>query len=125
LYSEAFLRALEESLGRLETTSLAEYIRFYTSRAHRDSPEAGCVLPTLAPEIGRGSEAMRQTFAEGLEMLLARVEEHLPRAEALTLLSTLVGAMLLARAVGDAGLSDEILRQARHKLLREYGGSDD
>ena len=71
---------------------------------------------------------MKQVFAEGVGNLVATLQEQMPaadagerREQALAMLSTLVGALLLSRAVGDDGLSGE-LREAVRRHLPAGGG---
>ena len=71
---------------------------------------------------------MRTVFSEGLSDYLdgmgALTDKDRPRDglphNAVALLSTLVGAMVLARAVNDPQLSDGILYAARQALTRRY-----
>lgn len=68
------------------------------------------------PAAGGGSTAARRTGGGGPEMARPTSGDPVPaRARAIGLLSTLVGSMVLARAVREAGpgLSDEILAVAR------------
>jgi TetR/AcrR family transcriptional repressor of nem operon len=63
---------------------------------------------------------VRQVFSEGvadyLDALAVLTDAGEGRQKAITLLSTLVGAMVLARAVSDESLSDEILTTAKAAL---------
>ncbi len=59
---------------------------------------------------------MRRYLAR-LDELLGTGERQPPSAEAAAALSTLAGAVLVARAVDDPVLSDRILRDARAVLL--------
>jgi TetR/AcrR family transcriptional repressor of nem operon len=63
---------------------------------------------------------LRRTFTAGLRPLIDTLVRIVPgrlratrRQKALAYLSTMVGALILARAVDDAELSDEILAAAR------------
>jgi TetR/AcrR family transcriptional repressor of nem operon len=61
---------------------------------------------------------VRSAYREQVERYLDHLERLLggdaqARAQATVALSTLVGAVLMARAVDDPALSDEILRNAR------------
>ncbi|AWN46599.1 TetR family transcriptional regulator [Methylobacterium terrae] len=117
-------RALAESLTpapRAEGTApdLAGFVAAYLSAAHRDRPGTGCALAALGGEAARQPAPVRRAFTEGLEARLARMQEALPeddRAAALAAVSSLVGALVLARAVDDPALSDEILAAARGAL---------
>jgi len=78
------------------------------------------VLPALAADVARAPDEVRAAFTAGLQEYLARLEDLMPvadeavrRDDALVLLSGMVGALLLARAVDDAELSDRILATSR------------
>ena len=69
-----------------------------------------------------------RAFAEGLQPLLDILTEavsgpskRVRRRKAVATMATLVGAVTLARAVGDQSLSDEILDAARCELLATAG----
>ena len=66
---------------------------------------------------------MRKAFAEGLEPLLDILTRAVPgrskaarRRKAVAAMAGLVGALTLARAVGDEALSDEILNAVHREL---------
>jgi TetR/AcrR family transcriptional repressor of nem operon len=94
--------------------------RYLTAR-HRDGPGEGCIYAALASDVARqNSPALRRTFTAGLRPLIDTLVRIVPgrsraarRQKALACLSTMVGALILARAVDDAELSDEILVAAR------------
>ncbi|WP_457422763.1 TetR/AcrR family transcriptional regulator [Roseateles sp. P5_E7] len=108
--------------------SLKAWVKAYLSDAHRDLPGAGCALVALAGDAARGGPAVKGVFAEGVESLVATLQGQMPaadegekREQALAMLSTMVGSLLLSRAVGDKGLSRE-LREAARKSLPAGGG---
>src|ERR1700681_4752761 len=117
LAAEALGRAFDASAanyGEIET--LSAYVESYLSPRHRDTAGTGCAIATLGCEVPRQGNAMRQTFTEGLRRLMARLARLLgPKArrerenEALAIAATMVGGMILARAVDDRELSDRIL----------------
>jgi TetR/AcrR family transcriptional repressor of nem operon len=95
----------------------------YLTPSHRDNPGAGCGIAALAPEMARQSEQVRSAFTTELDKVLGLLSGALDaadgsssRAEAIRTFSSLVGAILLARAVNDSKLSDEILAAVREKL---------
>lgn len=108
---------------------LAELVAFYLSDRHRDSPGQGCALAALAPDAVRHGDALRDTFAVGIERIAAIVAAQLGngqpdehgtgdrRARALAVLSTLVGALVLSRVAGDEDLSREIRAAAGAAIL--------
>lgn len=107
--------------------ALLAHIDFYLSRAHRDARERGCPLPALSGDLARSNIAARDRFAAGVAVLTKRISAALaelgfdhPDAEGSAILSQLVGAVVLARAV-DGAASDAILENARASLVSHYG----
>jgi TetR/AcrR family transcriptional repressor of nem operon len=109
--------ARERFAQRIAEGGLETYIRSYLRTAHRDHPERGCVVATLASELARHPKATREAFTQNLAALTSSISSHLPnrfsqaqkRKTAVGIFATLVGAMQMARAVNDPLLSDEIL----------------
>jgi len=96
----------------------------YLSPRHRDDPGHGCAFASLSGDAARCGKPVREAFAEGLEPLIDILSglvggrtKAARRRKAIAALSELIGALMLSRAVGDAGLSDEILDAGRHDLL--------
>lgn len=106
-----------EKLGNGESHGdLMNFVRAYLSSTHREQPEHGCFLSTLASEAPRHEEAVRHVFVETIEAyctllspLLAGGRGTSDRDAALATLSQMVGALSLARAVPDQKLASEIL----------------
>ncbi|MBY4897163.1 TetR/AcrR family transcriptional regulator [Cupriavidus sp. AU9028] len=97
----------------------------YLSIAHRDRPGRGCPAVALAVDVGRESaeKPVRRAYAEGLQGLVERwaqtVDDPDPQARhqrALAELSTMVGAVMLARATAGDALSEDLLAAARAAL---------
>jgi TetR/AcrR family transcriptional repressor of nem operon len=96
----------------------------YLSPEHRDRPDTGCLMAALGPDVAREAEPVRRTVTECLGEVLATIEACIPapdagerRRQAILVFSTLVGAMVTARAVADPALSDEILATVAERLL--------
>jgi TetR/AcrR family transcriptional repressor of nem operon len=100
---------------------LASLQNYYLTARHRDDRATGCIYATLAADVARRDDAkLRRAFAGGVRAMLDVLGRIVPggtpkarRKAALVKLSTLVGAMILARAVDERALSDEILAAAR------------
>ena len=106
---------------------LRAYIDFYLSPAHRDRRDRGCPLPTLSGDFARSRPETRQRFGAGVVGIATRLAAPLaklgyanPDAEAHALLAQLVGGVALARAVGDAALSDALLADTHASIVRRY-----
>jgi TetR/AcrR family transcriptional repressor of nem operon len=103
---------------------LRGFVRGYLSKTHRDAPEHGCAIAALAGDIVRADEAAKALLAEHLkasvDAIAPTLDEDDPgraRRQALAIMSTLVGALTLARAVDDPQLSDALLASAREAVL--------
>jgi TetR/AcrR family transcriptional regulator, transcriptional repressor for nem operon len=120
LAAEALSYAIARSAAKLEgAESLKEYAALYLGETHRDAPGRGCALAALCCEMPRESGAVRQRFTEGLRRMVERVCKLMGSAatrrreeEALVVVATLVGALVLSRAVDDLTLSGRILKAA-------------
>jgi len=124
LEAEACERALEEMAERVWALveaegpdALAALITFYLTPDHRDDPGGGCAITALAADASRSESAAAQALASGIERQ-AEILSALAggRPQALATLSTLVGAVILARATKGRPVSDEILDAARAAL---------
>jgi TetR/AcrR family transcriptional repressor of nem operon len=120
LAAEAVSRGLAASATRQAAyPSLKDLVTAYLSPAHRDDPGNGCVMAALGGDIARQSPGVRRALtayvAEQLTRLARRIggRRRASRAQAIATLSGLVGALVLARAVDDPSLSNEILAAAR------------
>jgi TetR/AcrR family transcriptional repressor of nem operon len=103
--------------------SAGEYVAEYLSTEQRDDPGNGCTVAALGCEMPRQSKAVRRVFTDAVRRRMARLAGLLPgrRArrredDALAMLATMAGAMMLARAVDDRELSDRILAVCRARL---------
>ncbi|MEG1328865.1 MAG: TetR/AcrR family transcriptional regulator [Janthinobacterium sp.] len=120
LMAESTLHGSEHSRVALDAATISpeamrQYVRDYVSAAHRDAPGHGCLLAALAGDA-RKQPAVRPAFTVHLKSIIGKLAAHFPwrkkrghRQEAIVMLSAMVGAVALARAVDDAALSDEIL----------------
>ena len=94
----------------------------YLSVEHRDSAGDGCPNAGLATEIARLPEDgdVRPAYVEGLHRMVSAIAAvgTGDEGDALVELSTLVGAMVLARAATGDDVSERILREVRDRLDR-------
>jgi TetR/AcrR family transcriptional repressor of nem operon len=128
---EASRRALSRNKDRwaqvlAETPSdkLAALARFYLSDAHRDRRGEGCALAALGGEAPRYSPELQAAFKDGIEGYLELLDRVVPassgeerRTKSIAALSTMVGALILSRAVGDEALSQKILSAAADEIV--------
>ncbi|MFI5953837.1 TetR/AcrR family transcriptional regulator [Cryptosporangium sp. NPDC051539] len=116
--------------------SLAQIVADYLSPEHRDQSDGGCPSAALVSDAGRHGPEIQAAYAQGVVGYLegfdaAQQLEATERGETLdpeearrrsiALLSEIVGAIVLARAIrlGDPDLSDEILTVNRQRHLED------
>jgi TetR/AcrR family transcriptional regulator, transcriptional repressor for nem operon len=113
--------AHETNPQRVSLANPSHYADSYLSRQHRDN--ITCPFSALGTEVARGSSAVRHAMTESLRRQIdavipasqgATAQER--RRNAIATLSTMVGAMVLARIIDDERLSDEVLTAARASL---------
>jgi len=89
------------------------YADRYLSPRHRDNPGDGCTMAALAQDVARSTPELKSAFEQGFEEILSVSGE---RKEAIFQTAALLGGIVLARAVQDPQLSEEILRSVQQKL---------
>lgn len=123
LIAEASARALTDSLAvwsklaaEASGDPLSTVAGAYLSSGHRDNPGEGCVLAALGPDVSRQGPAVRRTVTDHVRSAVELLAKLVPsrskaarRRKAISTYATLVGAMVIARAVHDRALSQEIL----------------
>ncbi len=100
----------------------------YLSLNHRDNRGSGCLIVAVGADMGRLSGAARSGYARGFALHLDRLGAALrlsPDPErnrdlVTHLMSSLVGALIFARAMEDAARSDALLASSRRMLRREF-----
>ena len=90
------------------------YVDRYLSHRHRDNPGDGCTMATLGQEVSRSTPELKEAFERGLKEILSATGGD--RKEDIFQTAALLGGVVLARAVQDPKLSDEILESVRQKL---------
>lgn len=97
-------------------TALARIVRHYLSRKHVDHPGQGCTVAAMGGELARLSEPVRAVATEGIRAeidllapLMTGATPQARRRAALVAYAGMVGALVIARAVNDDALGDEIL----------------
>ncbi len=105
--------------------SLGEVVRKYLSPRHRDDAGHGCLFAALGSDVVRQPRSIRRAFTEGLRLRVAAMQSVLPRRsaaeqrkKALATMASLVGALILSRAVDDPKLSGEILEAVAASVVQ-------
>jgi len=142
LAAAAFREAFAAAVNRVERQAaeadkrgrekvFAHYVSRYLAPDTRDAPGTSCPMATLGTDAARHGSELRGAFAEGVRHYIEAFAKLMPgegseqRAEAITVLSTLIGALTLSRAcVGaDDALADEVIATVRDQLLADTGKS--
>lgn len=120
------LSALEEDAELRD--ALRTFLAGYLSSSHRDKPDRGCPLPSLAVEVGRTGGQVRRNFVAGMDRMTGRIEAALarlgratPGADARATVAQMVGAVGLARAMGPGTASDALLRDSFDAIVGRLG----
>jgi AcrR family transcriptional regulator len=123
MLAEAADRAGAESVATLERIAsgappekaLQTLMRAYLSKEHVEGPETGCPMAALGSEMPRQAPEVRRAATRRIKEAVDLVARQLPEwgkpgahEKALATLSTMVGALVLARAVDDPKLSDAL-----------------
>lgn len=124
LMAEAVKCAFADFGSKMSATKdVTAFVEQYLSAEHRDRPGEGCAVAALGCEMGRQSKTVRRAFTEGAKGAMARLGARLRNGpvcdredKAWTMIATLMGTILLARAVDDPALSERILSAARTHL---------
>lgn len=125
------------SLAGAETIAIAEQVfsktpkeehlwalmNAYLSNEHTANIETGCIFAALGSEMHRQASEVRAASTQRIKEMIGLIEDELanqsqPNAheEALRMVSTMVGTLMLARAVSDSDLSDAF----RQAALKHY-----
>jgi TetR/AcrR family transcriptional regulator, transcriptional repressor for nem operon len=131
LYAEAISRFVKQKLDGADAIAqapdrAAKIVRDYLSRQHFEDLETSCPLIGLPNDLSRSDASVRAAQESALKMMIEAFEHgmtpsSLPaRQRALALTSLCVGGMVLARAIEDRSLADE-LREAAMAIALKLG----
>jgi TetR/AcrR family transcriptional regulator, transcriptional repressor for nem operon len=132
LMAQACTRALERSLDAMrqvierdDGNALSTIASAYLTPAHRDRPGEGCAMAALGAEAARHGSPVRAAFTQGVRPVVDILTQLVPakskrakHEKALAIYASMVGALVLARAVDDAELSEEILQSVLASITR-------
>lgn len=132
MLAEAADRAGGESVAMMERISanlppqhaLKAMMQAYLSKDHIEQIETGCATAALASEMPRQSAEVRRAATRRIKEMIDLVSRHSPdwgqagaHERALVTVATMVGTLVLARAVDDAKLSDALCKATLAQLL--------
>ena len=103
--------------------ALQSLLRAYLSKAHVKGVEKGCPIAALGSEMPRQSPDVRRAATRSIKEMINVVARQSPdwgqsgsHERALVTVATMVGTLLLARAVDDPKLSDALLEASLKHL---------
>ncbi|MGN8136726.1 TetR/AcrR family transcriptional regulator [Paraburkholderia sp. 22099] len=103
--------------------ALPAIVRAYLSKEHCQSVETGCPVSALGSEMPRQAPVVRRAATRRIKEMIDVVARQLPdwgqpgaHEQALMTVATMVGTLMLARAVDDPKLTDSFLETALKKL---------
>lgn len=114
--AHALMSSTKEGIG----PDISAWMDAYLSPYHRDRAATGCPNCALAGLLRNQPPEAQSAMAEGQRRQIARMMDAMPatkesdrRDAAIGSWAAMVGAVILARAVNDTELSDEILSSTR------------
>jgi TetR/AcrR family transcriptional regulator, transcriptional repressor for nem operon len=131
MLAEAADRAGEESAATLQRVAagarpheaLRSMIRAYLSQEHVADAASGCPAAALGSEMPRQPSKVRRVATRHIKEMIDLVMRHAPgrgrsgaHARALVTVATMVGAVVLARAVDDPKLSAALRKASLRRL---------
>jgi TetR/AcrR family transcriptional repressor of nem operon len=132
LVAKASERAMEmatrkwaDAIATNPASPLEAAIKFYLSPEHRRNKGAGCPLVALGSDAARQNTDVKACFEAGAKAHLRVLGELAPAGEneepgmkAMAMLSLMVGAVMLSRAVNDGDLARGFLEAAAGEVRR-------
>ena len=116
------LRDSREAAGQ-GPKAMLEVCQDYVTQAYRDNVEDGCPLAAMGSELVRADDATRHAATSSFRRIVETMAPFMHAQEdadgldtALSLLTSMVGALTIARMVDDPALSDRILATARRRI---------
>jgi len=123
--SEYLTRAIAAAKSGQELTALVDA---YLSDGHVAAPEQGCAVAAAGSEVPRQEAQVRRAASRRIKDFIGLIERQFPEwgksaahDKAMGIAATLVGSVVLARAVDDPQLSKRI-RKAARELIRASAG---
>lgn len=106
-------------------TSAATFIDHYLSAEHCATPELGCPLPSMSSELGQRGQPSEITD-ELISRMLATLQAGMPdgqdtHGKSVLMMTSMVGALTLARAAKDPQMAERILQTTRDQLKQQLG----
>lgn len=139
LAAQASRRALESAFQRWLAAAeanpqdpLGAMVTFYLSMEHCAERKEGCPVAALGSDAARQGAGVKASFEAGIREYLELLGRWVgdadgseePSGKAMAILSTVVGALVLSRAVNDERLSKQFLEAATKGVLTGLSAGD-
>lgn len=131
MLAEAADRAAGESVAMMERIAaslppqqaLPAMLQAYLSKEHVEEIESGCATAALCSEMPRQAAEVRRAHTRRIKEMIDLVSRQMPdwgqpgaHEQAMVTVATMVGTLVLARAVSDPALSDALRKAALKQL---------
>ncbi|HST10795.1 MAG TPA: TetR/AcrR family transcriptional regulator [Terriglobales bacterium] len=125
-------REIADSLAQIAEqskpgTAWKAIVKAYLSPEHCDHAACGCPLAALAPELARADKRMKPHIFAELKKYKSRMLPFMPGRRAadkdrnfMAIISTMLGAIAIARIAPDQATRARVLANARDFLLRSF-----
>ena len=135
LLSEAIVRASENAVEAIknQVNSLRDagvrpfraFVEAYLSAAHVEDCESGCPVAALCGDMPLQAAEVVDTSRHAVgnlrRLVLQFLPRDLPRDTAWSVASMLIGAVQLARALGDTQQARTVIAAVKRDLIERYG----
>jgi TetR/AcrR family transcriptional repressor of nem operon len=102
-------------------------VKRYLSLEHCQHPENGCPMAALAPDIARSAPAIRRRISSSIKEYRQRLTQVMPGKTAkeknrnfVLMFSCMMGAVEIARTLGDAEEKEQVLGEVREHILASF-----
>jgi TetR/AcrR family transcriptional repressor of nem operon len=137
LAAQASRRAMASGVNRLSAAAaanpkdpLSAVVAIFLSTDHREERMDGCPIVALGSDAARQGSDVKASFEAGireylelLDRLVGEADGEEPSGKAMAILSTMVGAVVLSRAVNDEQLSKQFLQAAAKSVMGLSAGA--
>jgi TetR/AcrR family transcriptional regulator, transcriptional repressor for nem operon len=137
LVVEACSRAFTDSVRRMSGRVAADperggfetIVKAFLCEAHVADAGHGCAIAALGGEIHRCSAPARDAFTRGVVAIIDHLAQYQPgrteakrRERASASFAAMLGALIIARGVGEVGLRRSVLQATRQALVGDARG---
>jgi TetR/AcrR family transcriptional regulator, transcriptional repressor for nem operon len=107
-----------------QAQALRIIVERYLSKAHVEAIETGCSISALGSEMSRQAPQVRSVACTRIKEMIDLVASQLPepglpttKEKAMAMVASMVGTLILARAVDDPALSEALCAASLNKVL--------